>query len=322
MKFRTEIDIPPFEKSIDYSHKIFAIGSCFADAIGGRLRRSKFDIEVNPSGVVFNPASISQTLRRFIEKRYIDPKELHPTAQGWSHYGFHSSLSKRDQKECVDSINRAIEVGHQALVNSDWIIITLGTAWIYRLKESGEIVASCHKQPSSIFVRERMTIDQIVESLEVGLAEVVESKNVILTLSPIRHIADGLAENSLSKATLRVAIEKFVERHPRRVNYFPSYEIFVDDLRDYRFYGEDMVHPSPVGVDYVWERFCRAAISTKSRELIAKVLGVVKAAEHRPFDPTSQAHKEFCRAQLRAISTLCEGINMDKERLYFEKLAE
>ncbi|MFI3292824.1 MAG: GSCFA domain-containing protein [Rikenellaceae bacterium] len=328
MKFRTQIDISPLAERIDYSHKILAVGSCFADVVGARLRRAKFRVDVNPSGVLFNPASISMALDRFINKRYVSLDELHHGAQGWSHYDFHSSLSRMDAEECVESINHAIDMGHQAVMGADWIILTLGTSWVYRLIGSGKIVASCHKQPSSMFVRERLSVDQIVEELERCLGRFLESKNskdsknIILTLSPIRHIADGLPENSLSKATLRVAIDEFMRWHPQRVNYFPSYEIFMDDLRDYRFYGDDMVHPSSVGVDYVWEQFCGVAISKSANDLMSKILNIIRASEHRPYNPESDAHKQFCRAQLCAISSLEYRVNMDAERLYFEKWAE
>ncbi len=322
MKFRTQIDIKPFARRIDYSHKILALGSCFADEIGGRLRRSKFQIEVNPTGVLFNPSSISMALRRFIHNSKADISELHEGAQGWFHYDFHSSLSAQTPQECIDNINDAIELGHKAVQCADWIIITLGTSWIYRLVQSGEVVASCHKQPSATFVRERMSIEQIVEELEGALGEVLGSKNIVLTLSPIRHVADGLCENSLSKSTLRVAIDELVRRYPERINYFPSYEIFMDDLRDYRFYGEDMVHPSSVGVDYVWELFQKAVISESGNSLINKVMGVVKAMEHKPYNPLSEAHKKFCASQLQAISALDKWVDMDLERQYFEKGAK
>ncbi len=322
MKFRTPINIKPFTQRIDYSHKILALGSCFADAVGGRLKRAKFCIEVNPTGVLFNPASISMALRRFIDKTYVDVSELREGAQGWFHYDFHSSLSGDTPQEALDNINNAIEVGHKAVRSADWIIVTLGTSWIYRLVESGEVVASCHKQPSVKFVRERMSVDQVVEILEGVLRELIDTKNIILTLSPIRHVADGLAENSLSKATLRVAIDELTMRYPERINYFPSYEIFIDDLRDYRFYGEDMVHPSKVGVDYVWDKFREGVVSEGCNLLIDKVINIVRATEHIPYNPKSTAHKQFCVSQLRAISTLDKWVNMDDERQYFEKGVE
>ncbi len=322
MKFRTQIDIKPFDERIDYHSRILALGSCFADAIGGRLSRAKLNIEVNPVGVLFNAASISRTINRFKECRLISIDELSKGREGWFHYDFHSSLSSDDAELCVSQINRAIELGHKSLTQCDWVVITLGTSWVYELVDSGEIVANCHKQPSAMFRRKRLNISEIVDALESAFADIINTKRVIVTLSPVRHIADGLSENSLSKATLRVAIDEFVRRHPTQAYYFPSFEIFMDDLRDYRFYGEDMVHPSSVGVDYVWEHFTRVALSLECCEVMGRVLSVVRAAEHRASNPSSENYKRFCKDQLRIISTLPEGVDLETERQYFAKGAE
>ncbi len=314
MKFRTSIDVAPFEAKIDYSDSILAVGSCFAEAVGARLVRSKFRATVNPTGVLFNPASICKTLQRFEHKELVAEEELQPE---WFHYDFHSSLSAPSAEECVRRINSAVEAGHEALRMCDWIVITLGTAWIYELAQSGEVVANCHKQPSANFRRRRLSVAEIVEMLDVALSHLLPSKRVILTLSPVRHLGDGLPENSLSKATLRVAIEEFVARHPSRAFYFPAYEIFVDDLRDYRFYGEDMVHPSTVGVDYVWEKFCDVALSLESQSLMGRVMSVVRAAEHRAMNPQSESYYKFCEAQLRAIESLAQSVDLSDMRQYF-----
>lgn len=322
MKFRTEIDIKPHNERIDYQSHILAVGSCFAEAIGGRLRGAKFDIGVNPTGVLFNPASISGTLQRFRNRELIVDTELHEGSQGWFHYDFHSSLSSTSSSECVKRINEAIEIGHERLMAADWIIITLGTAWIYELVESGIVVANCHKQPSAKFRRRRLSVAEVVEWLESALSEFLSTKRVILTLSPIRHLADGAAENSLSKSTLRVAIDEFVARHATKVSYFPAFEIFMDDLRDYRFYKEDMVHPSFVGEEYVWERFSENILSKETNGLMCKVLSVQRAMHHRPLHPQSESHRRFCAEQLRVISQLEREVDMSQEREYFTKGAE
>ncbi len=314
MKFRTPIEIAPFEAKIDYSDRILAIGSCFAEAVGGRLLSSKFRATVNPTGVLFNPASICRTLQRFERKELITKDELH---EGWFHYDFHSSLSAPTAEECIARINRAIELGHSALTSSDWIVVTLGTAWIYELATSGEVVANCHKQPSAKFRRRRLSVGEIVDMLNKTFAHLLPTKKMILTLSPVRHLGDGLSENSLSKATLRIAIEEFVKEHPARAFYFPAYEIFVDDLRDYRFYGEDMVHPSSVGVDYVWEKFCDVALSLESGQLLSRVMDVVRASQHRPVNRQSEGHRRFCEAQLRAIELLSKSVDLSEMRQYF-----
>ncbi|MFI3302481.1 MAG: GSCFA domain-containing protein [Rikenellaceae bacterium] len=316
MKFRTQIEIAPFEAKIDYSDNILAVGSCFAATVGGKLARSRFKATVNPTGVLFNPASIAQTLQRFEHKRFVTLSEIQEGATPF-HYDFHSSLCAPTPSECVAMINQAVELGHEALMQSDWIIVTLGTAWVYELARSGEVVANCHKQPAVNFIRRRLSVSEIVDMLNQSLSHLLTTKKVILTLSPVRHVGDGLSENSLSKATLRVAIEEFVSQHPSSVYYFPAYEIFVDDLRDYRFYAEDMVHPSSVGVDYVWDKFRDVALSLDSLRVMEQVESVIRAAEHRPVNPLSDGHRRFCEAQLRAIEGLSGSVDLSEMRQYF-----
>ncbi len=318
MKFRTEIEIKPFGERIDYRDTILLMGSCFADEIGARLVSAKFRATVNPTGVLFNPISICQTIERFANNRHITPAELHEGAQGWYHFDLHSSLSSPDKEQTLHSMNCAIERGNAALRNSDWVILTLGTSWVYELRQTREVVASCHKQPHSIFERKRLSINEIVNTLSRTIEQYLTSKKIILTLSPIRHIGDGLSENSLSKATLRVAIEELTAKYPAQVAYFPAYETLIDDLRDYRFYGQDMTHPSPMAVDYVWQKFTTTALSTDAISLLPKVERIMRAVNHRPTAPQSNSHKQFCAEQLHAISQLEEIVDLTCERLYFE----
>ncbi len=320
MKFRTEIDIKPFVKQIDYRDTILSMGSCFATEVGSRLRGAKFRVTVNPTGVLFNPASICRTIERFAECRYILADELCEGAQGWYHYDFHSSLSSADKELALSNINCAIERGSSALKNSNWVILTLGTAWVYELRQSGEVVASCHKQPHSIFKRKRLSVNEIVDVLSKVVDENLASKSIILTLSPIRHIGDGLSENSLSKATLRVAIEELALKYPSQVFYFPAYEILIDDLRDYRFYAQDMAHPSQVAVDYVWQKFSTTALSADALSIMPKVERIMRAVNHRPTNPQSESHKKFCAEQISAISHLEGVVDFEKELRYFNSL--
>ncbi len=322
MKFRTEIDINSLATQLDYGSHIFAVGSCFADVVGGRLGRSKFNIEVNPTGVLFNPVSIAKAIQRYDSQMFVASDELQEGREGWFHYDFHSSLSASTREECVERINSAVSKAHESLQRADCVILTLGTAWIYELAQSGEVVANCHKQPAGNFVRRRLSVEEIVSSLTLLIEGPFKEKRIILTLSPIRHVADGLAENSLSKATLRVAIEEVVARYGDEVSYFPSYEILMDDLRDYRFYGEDMVHPSSVAVDYVWHKFCEVALTARAREVMKRVEGVVRASQHRPSNPQSESHKRFCQSQLRVIEELCSEVDLESERQYFAKGAQ
>lgn len=317
MVFNTEIDIKPFEAKIEYRHRVFAIGSCFAQKIGERLTRAKFRCTTNPTGVLFNPDSICNTIERLSRAELIRSAELREGASGYCHYDFHSSLSAPSAEETLDNINSAIESGCEALSEADWVVITLGTAWVYEAAESGHTVANCHKEPARNFTRRRLSVAEIVDRLSAVIDKYLADKRLILTVSPIRHIADGMAENSLSKATLRLAIDEIVTARPERAYYFPSFEIMMDDLRDYRFYGEDMVHPSAVAVSYIWEKLCETALSPSTRDTLARVEQIVKAAEHRPTNPSSEAHRTFCRKSLQAIDSINE-VDFSKERAYFK----
>ena len=198
-------------------------------------------------------------------------------------------------------------MGKEALRRADVVIITFGTAWIYRLKESGRVVANCHKQPQRIFERELLSAETIAGRYIELLQGALKDKQVIFTLSPVRHLGDGLEGNSLSKATLRVAINQIVE-HCHNAEYFPSYEIQNDELRDYRFYAEDMTHPSSQAVDYIWERFSAVAFDERHKELMKEVATITSAAEHRPFNPQSESHRTFCQMMMSKIANLQERL--------------
>lgn len=281
------------------------------------MERSKFRATVNPTGTLFNPMSVCATIERLAQRRLITADELHQNDFGWYHFDFHSSLSAATKEQTLQNINRAIEEGHEKITNSDWVVITLGTSWIYELVESKELVANCHKLPARNFLRTKLTVEQIVKRLSAVIDEHLGGKEIIMTVSPIRHIADGLSENSLSKATLRLAID-LLEQKFESLHYFPAYEILIDDLRDYRFYSEDMVHPSQVAVEYIWDLFCGAALSAHAKELMPRVMKIIKASEHRPTNPSSEAHKSLCMAQLKAINEL-EEVELSKENQYFSE---
>lgn len=319
MKFRTEIEVAPWSTPIEYSHHIVSLGSCFATNIAERLTERKFRVTASPTGILFNPLSIAAAVERMVEHRSVNAEELIESNGRWLSYAFHSSLSGSTPEEAATIMNEALERGREALDNADLLIVTLGTAWAYRLQSTGEVVANCHKQPSKEFRRELLSVGEVVEALEHILA--LTHCRVAFTLSPVRHIGEGMEDNSLSKALLRVAIDEVVRRHTERVVYFPSFEIMMDDLRDYRFYADDLTHPTPMAIDYIAERFFDAALSKDAKRLMAKVEDVVRAAKHRPTNPTSDAHRRFCAAQLRAIAEL-EDIDFTEERGYFEQMLE
>lgn len=314
MKFRTEIDITPWSEPIGYNSHIVCIGSCFAQNIARRLERSKFRVVESPTGILFNPASIALAMD-MMANGGIDQSTLIDMGGRYVSYDFHSSLSGSNPAEATKIMEEALRIGREAIKASDLIIVTLGTAWTYTLKSTGRVVANCHKQPAILFERQLMPLRRIVETLE----SIVEHapRRVLLTISPVRHIGEGMEDNSLSKALLRVAVDEVVRAHSDRVAYFPAYEIMMDDLRDYRFYNSDMVHPSELAVDYIADKFFEASISTEAKALKHRVDKIVQASEHRPFNPASEAYQHFVEQQLAAITTL-KGVDLSKEKSYFE----
>lgn len=319
MMFRTELKLKPWSEPLDYSSRIVTLGSCFANNLAQRLARSKFNVVDSPTGILFNPASIARSMELMMSGCAIGPESLVRLGQRWVSYEAHSSLSGSTAESATEIINSALRIGNQAIAQSDMVIVTLGTAWIYRLRTTGNVVANCHKQPASLFSRELLSVDECVEALERIVA--LAPRRVLFTLSPIRHIGDGLEDNSLSKSTLRVAIDRVCKAHPERVQYFPSYEIMLDDLRDYRFYASDMVHPSDIAVDYIVDKFYDTALSNEAKALKTKIDKIVQAAEHRPFDSNSEEYKQFCRKQLEAIKAINDA-DLSKESDYFEQMLQ
>ncbi len=314
MKFRTEIEIAPLAEGVSHSAKIFALGSCFAENISERLKRAKFSVTTNPFGVLFNPFSISNAIERLDNSRTFAVCDIEAGRDNFFSFDAHSSLDGKSQTEAFANLNKAVAQGGKALGESDWVILTFGTAWVY--EKEGKVVANCHKQPASEFQRRRLSVAEIVERYDALFESVLRNKKVILTVSPVRHIGDGLQENSVSKATLRLAVEELVAKY-ENAHYFPSYEILIDDLRDYRYYADDLAHPSKMAVDYVWERFCEAMLLPKTQELLPKIEQIVAASEHRPFNPEGDAHKEFCRNMIARAKSFVE-VDFSEEVAKFE----
>jgi len=292
MKLQTEVDISPLKCRIDYAKAGLSIGSCFAQEVAMRLRRLRLPIAVNPFGVLYNPLSVADAIERLAGGEHFTEADLCFDGELWHSFAHHGSFSSTEVKRTLEMINSALDEGGEMLRRADYMIITLGTAWIFRHIDSGRRVANCHKFPAKNFVRERLSVGQTVENLENIFRAVLPNMRIILSVSPIRHIKDGLAENSLSKAVLRVAAAELCERCPN-VEYFPAYEIMMDELRDYRFYKTDMLHPSEQAVDYIAERFMQAAMESDTHRLISKVEKIVTAMEHRPINPDTEAYARF-----------------------------
>ena len=315
MKFRTEISLQLLAEGMDHSAKIFALGSCFAERVSERLARAKFSVTTNPFGVLFNPFSVASAIERLDNARSFAVCDIREGREGFFSFDAHSSLDGATNTEAFANLNRAVAQGAKALHDAELVILTFGTAWVY--EKDGRVVANCHKQPAKEFERRRLSVEEIVERYRPLFEGVLRDKKVILTVSPVRHLGDGLQENSVSKATLRLAVEELVAKY-ENAHYFPSYEILIDDLRDYRYYDEDMVHPSKVAVDYIWEHFCNVVLTTNTQALLPKIEQIVAAAEHRPFNPTSEAHKQFCRTMLERAKAI-EGVDFSLEKSLFER---
>lgn len=320
MKFRTEIEIPRFapKAQIGYSNRIVAIGSCFAEQMTAQMRRLKFACTTNPTGVVFNPASAAAALRSFAAAKPVQREELCKTDGIWHHFDFHGAFSAETCDEALARMNAARQAGVEALRTADRLIVTFGTAWVF--EHSGLIVANCHRHPATDFTRRRLSVAEIVAEYSELFAGPLAGREVILTVSPVRHLGDGLEGNAVSKATLRLAAAELAASHSN-VHYFPAYEILTDDLRDYRFYADDLVHPAPQAVEYVWEKFVDAALSERAQELLNAVGRIVSAAAHRPRNCSGEAHREFCRRQIAQIEAL-SPIDFSVEAAYFRRCLE
>lgn len=317
MKFRTEIEIAPYTRGrIGYENRTLALGSCFAGHIAERMALAKLRVTANPTGILFNPLSIASAIRDF--NRPVLPEELIREDGQWFHFGFHGDFSAPEAEAALDGMNAARRAAAAALAAADRVILTFGTAWVY--ERNGEAVANCHRRPATEFVRRRLTVAEIVETLSALIEGALDGREIILTVSPVRHLADGLAGNAASKAVLRLAAEELTERFGC-VHYFPAYECLVDDLRDYRFYADDLTHPAPQAIAYVWEKFMQTVLTPAAQAMLPQVEAITTAAAHRPRNAQSEAHMAFCRRCLERIATLPE-IDFSAEAAYFRQCIE
>jgi GSCFA family len=295
MNFTTQIPLSKSPNPIDYHSKIITMGSCFAANMGAKFDYFKFQHTTNPFGIIFNPVSIAKLVSRVVNQHLFTEKNIFFYHENWHCYEVHSELSNPNKKLCLAGLNELVLLTHKQIQEATHFIITLGTSWVYRHIETSEIVSNCHKVPQKKFTKELLSIAEIEKSLEQITTEIQTLNpncHFIFTISPVRHIKDGFVENQQSKAHLISAIHSSIFRLPTS-SYFPSYEIMMDELRDYRFYAEDMLHPSQVAVNYIWERFSETIISGESHSIMQEVETIQKGLAHRPFNPNSQSHQDF-----------------------------
>ncbi|SED18382.1 GSCFA family protein [Tenacibaculum sp. MAR_2009_124] len=282
---------------ITYQSKLLLLGSCFSENIGNKLSYFKFQTVQNPFGILFQPKAIENLVLDAINQKVYKENDILFHNEQWHSFNAHSKLSSPTKERLLDNLNEAITLTQNSLNNASHIIVTLGTAWVYRFIEKDQLVANCHKVPQKKFLKEILSINEIKESLD-ALTSLIRSENsktsIIFTLSPVRHLKDGFIENQRSKAHLLSAIHKVVDER-KNIHYFPSYEIMMDELRDYRFYKEDMIHPNNVAINYIWERFKNVWISEDTQATMKTVDTIQKGLAHKPFNPESDQHKVFLK---------------------------
>ncbi len=296
MNFTTPVELPANLPRLRHADRLLLLGSCFATNMGTRLADAKFSCDINPYGVLYNPLSISAALREIILGKVYGKEDLFFFRDCWHSLMHHGDFSSLSADETLEKINERIARAHERIFCSDCLLLTFGTSWVYEQKNTGRIVGNCHKLPGKEFILRRLTVDEIVSdytSLLSGLLARNSGLKVILTVSPIRHARDGMHANQLSKATLLLAIDRLQAAFQESVFYFPAYELILDELRDYRFYAEDMVHPSDMAVQYVWERFSSACFSEETLQIIEESENIRRGLAHKPFHPDSEEYKRF-----------------------------
>lgn len=319
MNFRTVIKAPENRQMLRHSDEVMLLGSCFSDNIGGKMRTGMMQVMVNPFGTIYNPLSIATSVKRIIAGERIAGITLFQQSGVWNSFAFHSRYSLADKDATLERMNQRIEQAHESLKRCHMLIVTLGTAVVYRFLATGEVVSNCHKVPQHEFSRSMASVAEMTTAMN-SMVEALHDFNpdlrIVFTISPIRHIADGLETNSLSKASLRVAVENVIHSHKEYTEYFPSYEIVMDDLRDYRFYATDMVHPSEVAVEYIWQTFQATYLDDRAAQAVARCERVMKRIMHRPMSHNAEVVERF-NADTRTVVS-----NLVKEYPYLENIPE
>lgn len=296
MVFRTSVTLPAFNFSINHSDKIMMLGSCFAENLSAPLLNAGFRVDVNPFGIVYNPQSLASCMREVISSKKYTSNDLFFHKEGYHSFSHHSKFSADTVENCLETINMRLESASDFLKNATILIITFGTSYVYLLKSTGETVVNCHKLPESCFIRKRLSIEDIVDDWDSLINDLIEynpNLKILFTVSPIRHWKDGAHGNQLSKSILLLAIDELVRKNAFCSYYFPSYEILLDELRDYRFYAEDMLHPSLITINYIWEKFSDVFFMPETKLKIKEWQNIQKALNHKPFNSNSEDYKSF-----------------------------
>lgn len=322
MPFHLDLDTGRSADTIRHQHSILLVGSCFTEHMQKRLSDLKFDSHANPFGIMFNPISMAAALERIIDHKRFTEADVMEHHGSWLSLETHTSLTKFSKTELLKALNAVLEEWHERLKKADWLILTFGTAFYYEHNDSGLTVANCHKLPAKAFTKKTADPALIDISYNIVLKKLSlfnPSLKVLFTISPVKHLRDGVVENNLSKSILTYSAHTIVEQHPHS-SYFPSYELVNDDLRDYRFYEADMAHPNKQAVDYVWKKFSGTYFDPGTQALLEKIGELTAAANHRPLRADTKAHSDFRAAQLQKCMDLKSHypyLDLEKELQHF-----
>jgi hypothetical protein len=312
----------PSHVKISYSDKIFFIGSCFSEEIGKQMQSLKFNVLQNPNGILYDPISISSALDSYIQNKIFNEDDIFYLNDLWHSWQHHSVFSGMNKEDVLQNINRSQTEANNFLKTASWLIITPGTSYNYIFKKSGVPVANCHKAPQNFFEKKLLSTDEIISNLSGSISKLRSLNSnlkIIFTISPVRHVKDGVVENNRSKGRLIDAIHSITEKF-ENVFYFPSYELIIDVLRDYRFYKNDLVHPTDTATDFVFENFCNAFLDDPGKKLLEEIKAISSAINHKPFQKESTSHKKFMATQLekiQKIKTKFPSIDFSLEEKYF-----
>ncbi len=327
MNFMLDIPIGSPKQKISYQEPIMLVGSCFTEHIGNNLQELKFDVVQNPNGILFDPHSVSSSIVSYIHNKQYEEKDLIYLNELWQSWNHHSSFSNIDRAECLKTINASQKNAHQFLKRTKWLIITLGSSFSYHLIENNQPVANCHRAPAQSFNKHLMSIEEINSCLDNCIHQLFQFNpaiKIIFTVSPVRHIRDGVIDNNRSKARLIEAVHHLVNKFDN-IHYFPAYELVIDVLRDYRFYDIDMVHPNYSATEFVLEKFAKFFIDDESQFIMEEVKKVIIARKHRAFQPLTNAHKQFMRThseKANQLQTKYPFLNFKEEISFFSTGSE
>lgn len=301
------------------------MGSCFTENIGTRLANLKFDTDINPFGILYNPVSVKNGLRILLQKKEFGLSDLVEADGLWHSFYHHGRFSFANKQETLDAINTRIKSSSEYLEKADFLFITFGTAWVYKYKKSGEIVSNCHKIPANDFEKVRLSVNEIVteyNDLLTDIRKINPALKVIFTVSPIRHWKDGAVENQRSKAVLLLAIDEIIKKQGADFcAYFPAYELVMDELRDYRFYNDDMIHISDFAVDHIWEKFQTSLVDIESQLIMTQVQKIVKAVNHKPLHKNTGEYLKFLKQmseQIVLLESKYSYLKLVGEKEYFK----